>query len=275
MIIQTQAIVLQIRPWSQTSHMVTWLTPEYGKIITSVKGACRPKSAFLGQYDLFYMCELLFYRREHDGVHAARECWAVNLREPLRQQWRNGIAAAYVADLTARVTVGHHEASRVYALLDSTLDLLANPLAPDPLTVLLWYETQLLAQLGLMPDMTTCDTCHVPAQSWLRVSLSSGRVICTHRAQQRADEALVSIHKDVRNLLQTFQNSVAFPLFMSPLRQRDTQNNVPRTNLLLGLFRFLGIFMSFHLDVPPVVRRVTWKMLNTTPAQETALLENS
>ena len=146
---------------------------------------------------------------------------------------------------------------------------------PDPLTVLLWYETQLLAQLGLMPDMTTCNICHASSQLWLRFSLTSGRFICAHRAQQHADEALASMHKDVRNLLQTFQNSAAFPLFMSPLRQRGAQNNVPRANLLLGLSRFLGIFMSFHLDVPPAVRRVTWKMLNTTPAQETALLENS
>ena len=50
---KSEAICLDIRPWSRTSHVVEWLTP-HGKIRTLVKGAVRPKSAFLGQYDLNY-----------------------------------------------------------------------------------------------------------------------------------------------------------------------------------------------------------------------------
>ncbi|MCL2104026.1 MAG: recombination protein O N-terminal domain-containing protein, partial [Kiritimatiellaeota bacterium] len=84
MIIKTEAVALQIRPWSKTSHIVTWLTPGHGCVVTAVKGACRPKSAFLGQYDLFYTCELLFYRRERGGIHAIRECTPLRRRDPLR-----------------------------------------------------------------------------------------------------------------------------------------------------------------------------------------------
>jgi phosphoesterase RecJ-like protein len=58
--LKTLGIVLSIRPWSQTSHVVTWLTLN-GVITTLVKGALRPKSAFIGQYDLFYTCELVYY----------------------------------------------------------------------------------------------------------------------------------------------------------------------------------------------------------------------
>ena len=49
--IKTEAICLDIRPWSRTSHVVSWLTP-MGKVSTVVKGAVRAKSQFLGQYDL-------------------------------------------------------------------------------------------------------------------------------------------------------------------------------------------------------------------------------
>ena len=68
MILATPAIALRVSPFSRTSRMVTWLTPAYGRLVTSIKGACRPKSAFLGQFDLASRCELLFYRRERDGV---------------------------------------------------------------------------------------------------------------------------------------------------------------------------------------------------------------
>ena len=40
-IIKTEGIVLAIRPWSQTSHVVTWLTPDHGPVTTLVKGAVR------------------------------------------------------------------------------------------------------------------------------------------------------------------------------------------------------------------------------------------
>ena len=62
-IIKTQGIVLTVHPWSRTSHVVTWLTPDHGPVTTLVKGAVRPKSAFLGQYDLFYTCDILYYAR--------------------------------------------------------------------------------------------------------------------------------------------------------------------------------------------------------------------
>ena len=76
---KTEAICLRISPWSTTSHIVTWLTP-VGVVATSVKGAVRPKSAFLGQYDLFYTCELIYYARTKGELHAIREASAFDAR---------------------------------------------------------------------------------------------------------------------------------------------------------------------------------------------------
>ena len=275
MIIQAQAIVLQIRPWSQTSHMVTWLTQDHGKIVTAVKGACRPKSAFLGQYDLFYTCDLLFYRREHDGIHAIRECTPVALRTPLRQRWRHAAAAAYLADLTARVSVGQQEAGPLFELLTRTLDRLASPLDTDLHSLLLWYEMSLLRLLGLSPDLTTCPQCHTPDRLWLRFSLPSGRFLCPHLAKSQPGESTLALHRDVLNLfLSLRQNDASAPL-NGPLPDAfASKKNAGYANLLLGLSRFLGMFITFHLDVPSAVRRVTWEMLDTTPSQKTALLEN-
>ena len=272
MIIPTQAIVLQIRPWSQTSHMVTWLTPDHGKIVTAIKGACRPKSAFLGQYDLFYTCDLLFYRREHDGIHAIRECTPVALREPLRQCWRHAAVAAYLADLTARVAVGQQESAALFALLTHTLDRLASPQQPDLCSLLLWYETHLLRLLGLMPDLTTCPYCHTPDRFWLRFSLPSGRFLCPHLAQSQRGESTLALHRNVRDLLLNLgQQAVSAPFPGQVSGPFASKKSAVSANLLLGLSRFLGMFITFHLDVPSAVRRVTWEMLDTTPPQKPAL----
>ena len=275
MIIRTQAITLQIRPWSRTSHMVTWLTPDHGKIVTAVKGACRPKSAFLGQYDFFYTCDLLFYRREHDGVHAIRECAPVLLREPLRHDWRAAAAAAYLADLTARVTVGHQDAAPLFALLTLTLDRLADTPQTPPRELILWCETHLLQLLGLMPDFTTCPLCHTADRPWLRFSLPSGRFLCPHLAQSQPGESTIALHRDVQTLFLTLCQSVQPPPGEQVFVDFASKKNHTKPNLILGLSRFLGMFIAFHLDVPSAVRRVTFEMLDTTPTQKPALLENS
>lgn len=264
MIIQTQAIALQIRPWSKTSHMVTWLTPGYGRIVTSVKGACRPKSAFLGQYDLFYTCDLLFYRREHDSVHAARECAPVALREPIRRNWRAAIAAAYLTDLTARVTAGHQDSETLFDLLSQALDVLADPSGKPARSLLLWYETHLLRSLGVLPDLTLCPSCHPPERAWLRFSLPSGRFLCEHLARPAAGEAAVTLHRDVQRLFQALCSSET-PCEAAHLVSALASNKSDSgPKLLFGLSRFLGMFIAFHLDVPSAVRRVALEMLDTT-----------
>jgi len=272
MIIQTQAIVLQIRPWSKTSHMVTWLTPDCGKVVTSVKGACRPKSAFLGQYDLFYTCDLLFYRREHDGVHAIRECAPLDLREPLRRHWRQAAAAAYLADLTARVTLDHPDSAALFALFGRTLDLLAAGSETPTRELVLWYEIHLLRHLGVLPDFTPCPLCHTPDRPWLRFSLPSGRFLCQHLAQFQPGEATMPIHRGVQALFLALcqcENPPSGNHFFDGVARKKSD---VQSNLLFGLSRFLGMFIMFHLDVPSAVRRVTLEMLDTTLTQKNCVI---
>lgn len=272
MMIQTQAIVLQIRPWSQTSHMVTWLTPDYGKITTSVKGAVRPKSAFLGQYDLFYTCDLLFYKRERGGVHAIRECTPIRFREALRHAWRQTAAAAYLVDLTAQATASHQETADIFALLTQALDTLTAGTCL-PKNVILWYETHLLRLLGIKPDFTLCPLCHTPDQQQMRFSLASGRFLCPHLAKRQAGEATLTLPRSVQTLFNKFSQLTTPPLQFKANAQTITKKNRPDDHLLLGLSRFLGIFITFHIDVPSVVRRVTFEMLDSNHTQQIALPE--
>lgn len=60
MIIKTTGLVLRLDPFSKTSQVITWLTPDHGRTVTLAKGAKRVKSNLVGQYDCFYTCELLF-----------------------------------------------------------------------------------------------------------------------------------------------------------------------------------------------------------------------
>ncbi len=247
MIVKTQGIVLKIRPWSRTSQVVTWLTPEHGRTITAVKGACRPKSAFLGQYDLGYTCELLFYARDLGGIHAIRECTPAQIREPLRIDWRAGAAASYFCDLTAAVSVPMQEAQALYALLERALDTLCFQTPGHG--HLLAFEVALLDRLGMLPDLSLCPSCHTPGRDWLRFSLASGRLLCAHASASAAVEPAVTLHRDVVTALADH---------LSP----EAALHLPHSgNLALGIRRFLGMFIRYHLDLLPAARRVAFDLL--------------
>ena len=123
-IIKTDGIVLAIHPWSRTSHIVTWLTPDHGCVTTLVKGAVRPKSAFLGQYDLFYTCDLLYYARARGDLHALRETTPRNLRDGLRGRWRETALAGYAAGLVKDLAPANGESAAWFEFMSSLLDRL-------------------------------------------------------------------------------------------------------------------------------------------------------
>ena len=153
-IIKTKGVCLDIRAWSKTSHVVAWLTPK-GRVATVVKGAVRPKSQFLGQYDLNYTCETLYYARARGEVHALREVAALNRRDALRDDYRALALAGYFRRLAAELSPTGSEAEEWYDALESALDRLAST-GREPLTAqLLVFEMRVLEMMGLSPNIAS------------------------------------------------------------------------------------------------------------------------
>ena len=147
--IKTEAVCLAIHPWSRTSHVVRWMTPD-GPLVTLVKGAVRPKSAFLGQYDLNYTCEIVYYARGKGDIHALRECTPLKPRERLRGDYRALVLAGYMRAQVAALTPHGPDAADWLELLEDALDALPRP---DGVRALVQFELRVLALAGLSPEL--------------------------------------------------------------------------------------------------------------------------
>jgi len=145
--VKSEAICLSVRPWSRTSHVVAWLTPA-GRVTTVVKGAVRPKSAFLGQYDLNYTCEIVYYARAKGEVHALRECVPLTLRERLRSDYRALVLADYCRALVERLAPQGPDCLAWFALLTKALDAGRSDIA-----ALVAFERRVLGLMGLEPEI--------------------------------------------------------------------------------------------------------------------------
>lgn len=219
---KTEAVCLRIVPWSRTSHIVTWLTPT-GPLTTVVKGAVRPKSVFLGQYDLNYTCELVHYLRGSGDLKPLRECRPLDLRETLRADYRLLALAGRVREVAERLAPQGPEAAEWFALVTRTLDRLAvrDRRAPALLAELLAFEIGALRLAGLAPE------------------IEAGNGAFSLRGERQ-----IPVSAEVARAIS------------SPLETRDPK-------ILLDTARAIGVFYSFHLDLALDSRRNVLRLIST------------
>jgi DNA repair protein RecO (recombination protein O) len=152
-------LILRTRPLTETSLIVHWLTPEYGRIATVAKGARRPRSPFLGKLDLFYVADFSFSRSRHSDLHILREVSLRELHPALRRNLAGLRQATYATALVEQTTETETPLPAVYELMTGFLNHLCEQVA-RPQTVFA-LELKLLHELGLEPD-------------WNKTGLASG-----------------------------------------------------------------------------------------------------
>lgn len=256
MILKTPAIVLRQHPYTETSRVVTWLTPEEGRLNTLIKGAMRRKSAFLGQVDLFYTCELLYYGRNRDGLPVTREVTALRDRAPLRTDWRACAVASYLCALVSRATPEKATRHDVYEWLEAALDDLAAHGGSS--AVLCWNELRLLGLLGIAPHLRECRGCGAPPRAGeLVFSARDGCWRCPRCAAMDPRQEVVRIPAEAMRRLASWQADA------SPARARSEPTLFSHR---LAAERLLGSFIAFHLDVPPGPRLAALDILARNPA---------
>lgn len=144
-------LILRTRPLTETSLIVNWLTPEFGRMSTVARGARRAKSPFLGRLDLFYLADFSFSRSHRSDLHALREVGLRDTQSALRQDLRRLHQAAYAAALIEQTTETETPLPSVFELMTGFLDCLCHH-PPAPQTVFA-FELKFLHLLGLNPDL--------------------------------------------------------------------------------------------------------------------------
>lgn len=250
--VRTEALCLRIHPWSRTSHVVSWLTPR-GVIGTLVKGAVRPKSFFLGQYDLNYTCEILYYARGRGDLHALRECAPVRLREGLRGDWRALALADYFRELARDLTPSGPEAEAWCDLLRRALDGLdGGPnTAVELLSSLLRFESGALGLMGLAPDFTGFD----PTRAWSPFSVASGVFVPDAAETDESPDGSVGT-----GFLRTGASPV-LRISTAVARGLCRLDAEKKWEVLLDAARVFSVFYSFHLDRAVEGRRSVLRMI--------------
>ena len=150
---RAQGLVLRVRPYSDTSLIVHWLTAGEGRVATLARAARRPKSPFRGRLDLFFDCEFTFHRSRQSDLHTLREVQVLDAHPRLREELGWVQQASYAAALVEQVTETDTPLPEVFQLFHELIDYL--PSRPPQARTVYGFELKLLRELGLEPATIT------------------------------------------------------------------------------------------------------------------------
>jgi len=239
-IIKTTAIPLACHPYSSTSRIVHWLTRHHGKVSTLLKGALRPKSPFLGEYELFGTSELLYFQKRTSTLHVGKECALLHPRNVFRTDWRAMQTASYLSALFNKTTPDESPQPGLFELFEELLDLAEEHGNAPPF--LFWAELRFCTFHGHAPNLGNCVLCS--SEKELRFCTSSGGVVCANCSTDQKLPTL-EIPPDVLAILRTWQQA-DHPRAVAKTRLSAKQKN--RLNAIVGTF------MRHHFNLPPEPR---------------------
>ncbi len=217
---QTDALVLRIYPWSETSCIASIYTRNFGKLSVLAKGARRPKSPFEAALDLLSICRVVFIPKSGDALDLLTEAKLLRRYRAGSNDLLRLYSGYYVAELLDRLTDKGDEQPELFELAEQTLLALANP-ELELRAIVLRMELQMLRMTGHLPSWSVCAQCGeaVPDDSSATFGLLASGVLC--ELCRGGARFMVHLPAPVRMTLEQFSASEW---------QRISLNNYPNTH---------------------------------------------
>lgn len=151
--LKSEAILLRLHRFGDTSLIVHWCAPEAGLLKTLARGARRPKSPFFGRLDLFHRAEIGWVPSRRSDLHALREVTLLESRTGLQESYGRLLAAAYFVRLLEMAAEREAPVPELHDLLSRALAYLQ---AHDPTpAAVTHYEREMARALGVYPGGTS------------------------------------------------------------------------------------------------------------------------
>jgi DNA repair protein RecO (recombination protein O) len=222
---KTDAIVIRLADFSESSKVVTLFTREFGKVAALAKGAKRLKGPFEAALDLLSECRVVFLRKSTSGLDLLTEAQLVSRFRPAGTDLTRLYCGYYVAELLDGLIQEYDPHPELYAVASGTLQRLS--VDGDPRLPLLHFELELLREIGHLPDFEACSLCHEPVTfgQGARFWVSQGGLICPQCG--RPEYQHTEVHGGTIALLQRLTTDEHWPrLTASPQQFRELRRIV-------------------------------------------------
>lgn len=193
---QTDAIILRLVPFSETSLIVTLYTRDLGRISALAKGARRPKSPFEGSLDILSVCRIVAICKSSDSLELLTEAKLQRRFRAAQKSLVRLYCGYYVAEMLRLWTDDGASSEELFELTLRTIETIDGD--GDALMAVVRFELSAMRILGNVPSTQACVCCGNEIEtSGARIPFAYelGGVVCHDcRSRQRG---VVSIKREV------------------------------------------------------------------------------
>ncbi|RJO64314.1 MAG: DNA repair protein RecO [Candidatus Omnitrophota bacterium] len=231
---KTEAIVLNRRPFRETSLIADFFTLEFGKISGLLKGIRTEPKKFASSVDLFSLNEIIFYRKQNSDIQLVSQCDLKNNFDAIRRDVTRVSLASVMIELLHAVMPAEEKNEEIFSLAHSSLQELGSCANPEKITTI--FKIKLLSLSGFKPHLDSCVSCGNKILSQSKFSLALGGLICT-----------TCNHKD-KNARLIFRGTVATILHIEKNELKNNLNLGINPQIKRELNLILNAFLTYHLE---------------------------
>ncbi|MDZ4860045.1 MAG: DNA repair protein RecO [Candidatus Hydrogenedentes bacterium] len=154
---RSEAIVMRGVDFSESSRIVTFLTPSRGKVACIASGIGRPKSPFAGVLDTFNRLEMVYYWKDGRGVQRLAEATVLDDFRPIKSDLEKSVYATLPLEFVYKVAQENEPSQKLFRTLVEGLKDFEQWDGP-PRTHASWQMLRLLGVAGFEPDLQNADT---------------------------------------------------------------------------------------------------------------------
>jgi DNA repair protein RecO (recombination protein O) len=156
----SSAIILHHTDYGEADRIVTFLTPEHGRIKGFARAARKSRKRFGAAFEPFAEVQLHWVKRSSGDLVSLRDAELVTLRSGLRRNLETLSLASYGCELTEGLFDESGVGVEVFQLLQAFLDHLDN--TGYSVEARLLMEIRMLAVAGYTPHLLHCAVCNGP-----------------------------------------------------------------------------------------------------------------
>ncbi len=155
---RTEALVLRGVDYSETSRIVTFLTPGRGRLACIAKGARRPKSSLSSALDTFNQVELVYTWKDGRDIQPLVDVTLLHTWRRMKSDLEAGAYGAVLLEAGLRIAHENEPSEGLFAALVGACAAFDEG-AGEPAAVAVWGLLAMLSRAGYEPALYQCVFC--------------------------------------------------------------------------------------------------------------------
>ena len=242
MFLNTDAVVLKIIPFSETSLICRLFTKDKGKITIMAKGARRNKSPLSSILEPGNLIQINCIIKENRDIQLLKEACFIFNTINIRDNIKKIITLLAVIEVLDKTTQPFNDSPILFRLINKVINKLSIT-NTKPIILYSFYLLQLTIQYGFKPDIRYCSKCRKKLKKG-NYSKTNGELYCS----LCSSNAFIVLDSDELKLIQL--------LMITHINELDKLNSYHKNFFQISVF--LEEFMMNHIDGMNNVRSINF-----------------